>query len=59
MGCLCCPSSPANSPDWSHSRQVMVSLWPELTECTSQGCSVSRMWMVRLRSVGEEGMGQG
>lgn len=43
------------SPDWSHSRQVMASLWPELTECTSHGCSVSRMWIKCVRSaVGRE-----
>lgn len=28
----------------------MASLWPELTECTSQGCSVSRIWIICVRS---------
>lgn len=38
------------SPDWSHSRQVMASLCSERMECTSQGCSVSRIWIMRVRS---------
>lgn len=45
------------SPDWSHSRQVMASQCPELIECTSQGCSVSRMWISRVRSAGDGGQG--
>lgn len=48
-----CGSGPqAALPDWSHSRQVMASLCSELMECTSQGCSVSRMWIMRVRSAG-------
>lgn len=50
---LICPLASADrsrEPDWSHSRQVMASLCSELMECTSQGCSVSRMWIRRVRS---------
>lgn len=30
----------------------MASRWSEGMECRSQGCSVSRMWIIRVRSVG-------
>lgn len=34
----------------------MASLWPELTECTSQGCSVSRIWIMCVRSAMERAL---
>ncbi len=41
-------------PDWSHSRQEMTSVWPELMEFTSQGWSVSMMCIIWLRSAAEK-----
>jgi hypothetical protein len=37
----------------------MASLCSELMECTSQGCSVSRMWIIRVRSDGDRHGQQG